>query len=134
MEEKKYIMWSDGVLTSFGVVKGKTECGRYSVANPASIAFAVVNEPVYEVDENGQVKIDEHGQPVIRTDEHGQPVMKGSLKWEMTPYVFGACLKDSADNIWTVNPNYIISDDAEYDERLIAHYETIIKLCDKHKG
>jgi hypothetical protein len=119
METKKYIMWSDGVLTSFGVVKGKTECGCYQVANPASIAFAVVNDPV----------INEHGE--VQLDDNGQPIMKGGLKWEMNPYVFGACLKDSADNIWTIKPQYIISEDAEYDERLIGHYETLVKLCDR---
>ena len=122
MEEKKYIMWSDGVLTSFGVVKGKTECGCYTVANPVSIAFAVVNEPV--LNEQGEIQM----------DDNGQPIMKGGLKWEMNPYVFGACLKDSADNIWTIKPHYIISDDAEYDERLIGHYETLVKLCDKVQG
>lgn len=122
MDTKKYIMWSDGVLTSFGVVKGKTECGNYTVGNPVSIAFAVVNEPVYN--EKGEVQMDDNGQPIV----------KGGLKWEMTPYVFGACLKDSADNIWTVKPNYIISEDAEYDERLIGHYETLIKICDKVQG
>jgi len=122
MDTKKYIMWSDGVLTSFGVVKGKTECGNYTVGNPVSIAFAVVNEPVYN--EKGEVQMDDNGQPIV----------KSGLKWEMTPYVFGACLKDSADNIWTVKPNYIISEDAEYDERLIGHYETLIKICDKVQG
>ena len=122
MDTKKYIMWSDGVLTSFGVVKGKTECGNYTVGNPVSIAFAVVNEPVYN--EKGEVQMDDNGQPIV----------KGGLKWEMTPYVFGACLKDSADNIWTVKPHYIISEDVEYDERLIGHYETLIKICDKVQG
>ena len=122
METKKYIMWSDGVLTSFGVLKEKTECGCCVVQNPVSIAFAVVNEPVYN--EKGEVQMDDNGQPIV----------KGGLKWEMTPYVFGACLKDSADNIWTVKPNYIISEDAEYDERLIGHYETLIKICDKVHG
>lgn len=134
MEEKKYIMWSDGVLTSFGVVKGKTECGCYTVENPVSIAFAVVNEPVFETDENGNVTMDAQGQPVVKIGDNGQPLMKGGLKWEMNPYVFGACLKDSADNIWTIKPHYIISDDAEYDERLIGHYETLVKLCDKVQG
>ena len=50
MEEKKYIMWSDGVLTSFGVDGGLTEDGLQKVINPVSIAFAVVNEPVLDAD------------------------------------------------------------------------------------
>ena len=70
----------------------------------------------------------------MQMDDNGQPIMKGGLKWEMNPYVFGACLKDSADNIWTIKPHYIISEDAEYDERLIGHYETLVKLCDKVQG
>ena len=117
MEEKKYIMWSDGVLTSFGVVKGKTECGCYTVANPVSIAFAVVNEPV--IDADGKVQ----------TDSSGQPVMKGGLKWEMTPYVFGACLGDATKNVWTVKPNYILDKDATFNEQLVSHYETLVGLC-----
>jgi hypothetical protein len=55
MEEKKYIMWSDGVLTSFGVAGELTAEGQ-KVINPVSIAFAVVNEPVY--DSNGEVMKD----------------------------------------------------------------------------
>ena len=116
MEEKKYIMWSDGVLTSFGI-KAESTDGRITVENPVSIHFQVVNEPVY--DENGDVMV----------DSSGQPVMKGGLKWEMTPYVFGACLTDASKNVWVINPTYILSQDAEFDRQLTDHYTTLVGLC-----
>lgn len=116
MEQKKYIMWSDGVVTSFGQLVSKSE-ETIKVKNPVIIMFQVVNEPV----------LDEKGEYVL--DENGQPKVKGGLKWDMNPYVFGACLKDSADNIWTITPKNIISEDAEYDERLIGHYSTLVRLC-----
>ena len=117
METKKYIMWSDGVLTSFGVEGGLTEDGLQKVINPVSIAFAVVNEPVLDADGN------------IQTDSNNQPIMKGGLKWEMTPYVFGACLGDATKNVWTVKPNYILDKDATFNEQLVSHYETLVGLC-----
>jgi hypothetical protein len=119
METKKYIMWSDGVVSSFGRLVETCESGALRVQNPVVVMFAAINEPV----------CDEKGEPVL--DDNGQPIMKGSLNWEMNPYIFGACLKDSADNIWTVQPRNVISEDAEFDERLIKHYETLIRLCDK---
>lgn len=109
-------MWSDGVVSSFGELVSKSE-DVIKVKNPMVVMFQVVNEPV----------LDEKGEYVL--DENGQPKIKGGLKWDMNPYVFGACLKDSADNIWTVTPKNIISEDAEYDERLVGHYTTLVRLC-----
>lgn len=128
MSKKKYIMWSDGVVSSFGELVSR-EGKDIVVKNPMVVMFQVVNEPVFELDENGNVKIDENGQPIMKFDDNGQPIMKGGLKWDMNPYVFGACLKDSGDNIWSVSANSIINEDAEFDERLIGHYTTLIRLC-----
>ena len=128
METKKYIMWSDGVVSSFGELVSR-EDKDIVVKNPMVVMFQVVNEPDFELDEKGNVKIDENGQPIMKFDDNGQPIMKGGLKWDMNPYVFGACLKDSGDNIWTVSANSIINEDAEFDERLIRHYNTLIRLC-----
>ena len=119
MDTKKYIMWSDGVVTSFGELMEKTTEGNLRVKNPVVVVFQVVQEPV--LTEEGNYKMNEAGQPEVTT----------RLKWDMNPYVFGACLKDSGDNIWTVSPSSVISDDAEYDERLLGHYNTIIRLGDK---
>ena len=128
MSKKKYIMWSDGVVSSFGELVSR-EGKDIVVKNPMVVMFQVVNEPIFELDENGNVKIDENGQPIMKFDDNGQPIMKGGLKWDMNPYVFGACLKDSGDNIWSVSANSIINEDAEFDERLIGHYTTLIRLC-----
>ena len=121
MKEKKYIMWSDGVVSSFGELVSKDET-TITVKNPVVVMFQVVNEPV--LNEKGEYQLDDNGQPII----------KGGLKWEMNPYVFGACLKDSDDNIWTVSPKCVISEDAEYDERLVGHYITLVRICDKVVG
>ena len=116
-ETKKYIMWSDGVLTSFGVAGETTSDGLKTVVNPVSIAFAVVNEPVY------------NSAGEIQKDDTGQPIMKGGLKWEMTPYVFGACLTDSSQNVWTIKPTYELSETASFNKQLVDHYETLVGLC-----
>lgn len=131
MEEKKYIMWSDGVVSSFGRLVEDCGDSTYRVQNPVVIVFTAVNEPVIEVDASGKPILDANGQPIIKRDDNGQPIMKGSLNWDMNPYIFGACLKDSEENIWTVRPKSVISADAEFDERLVKHYETLIRLCDK---
>lgn len=128
MSNKKYIMWSDGVVSSFGELVSR-EGKDIVVKNPMVVMFQVINEPVFELDENGNVKIDENGQPIMKLDDNGQPIMKGGLKWDMNPYVFGACLKDSGDNIWSVSANSIITEDVEFDERLIGHYTTLVRLC-----
>ena len=117
-KEKKYIMWSDGVVSSFGELVEQIG-DKIRVKNPVVIMFAAINEPV----------LDENGEPKLGDDGH--PIMKGSLNWDMNPYVFGACLKDSEDNIWTCTPRNVISEDAESHERLIAHYNTLIGLCDR---
>lgn len=109
-------MWSDGVVTSFGQLVSKSE-DTIKVKNPVIIMFQVVNEPVF----------DDKGEYIL--DENGHPKVKGGLKWDMNPYVFGACLKDSADNIWTVKPTNVLSEDAEFDERLVGHYTTLLRLC-----
>ena len=128
MSKKQYIMWSDGVVSSFGELVSR-EGKDIVVKNPMVVMFQVVNEPVFELDENGNVKIDEYGQPIVQRDDKGQPIMKGGLKWDMNPYVFGACLKDSGDNIWSVSANSIINEDVEFDERLIGRYTTLVRLC-----
>ena len=128
MSNKKYIMWSDGVVSSFGELVSR-DGKDIVVKNPMVVMFQVINEPVFELDENGNVKIDENGQPIMKLDDNGQPIMKGGLKWDMNPYVFGACLKDSGDNIWSVSANSIITEDVEFDERLIGHYTTLVRLC-----
>ena len=128
MSNKKYIMWSDGVVSSFGELVSR-DGKDIVVKNPMVVMFQVINEPVFELDENGNVKIDENGQPIMKIDDNGQPIMKGGLKWDMNPYVFGACLKDSGDNIWSVSANSIITEDVEFDERLIGHYSTLVRLC-----
>lgn len=128
MSKKKYIMWSDGVVSSFGELVSR-EGKDIVVKNPMVVMFQVVNEPVFELDENGNVKVDDNGQPIMKFDDNGQPIMKGGLKWDMNPYVFGACLKDSGDNIWSVSASSVISEDAEFDERLIGHYKTLVRLC-----
>ena len=111
-------MWSDGVVSSFGELVSKNDT-TITVKNPVVVVFAAINEPV--LDEKGEVKI----------DDKGQPIMKGSLNWDMSPYIFGVCLSDEDDNIWTCTPRNILNEDAQFDARLIKHYHTLIGLCSK---
>ena len=111
---EKYIMWTDGALTSLGVLHDKTEDGTIRVKNPAVIIFQTEETPM----------IDEDGKPMLDAD--GNPRYKGTLRWDITPYVFNACIK-SGENVWTGRPAYVL-EECEFVGELIRHYEHVIKV------
>lgn len=130
METKQYIMWSDGVVSSFGELVSR-DGATISVKNPVVVMFQVVNEPIPETDEKGNLRLDDYGQPIFKKDDKGEIMFKSTLKWDMNPYVFGACIKEANTNVWSITPSSIIEDGVEFDDRLISHYKTLVKLCGK---
>lgn len=106
MKEKKYIMWSDGVIAGFGervdFNNGIIDDSIY-VKDPVSVVFSVVPK------ETGG----------------------GSLNFEFTPWLFRALLVDSSKNVWKVNPNYVLDNDARFDKEFIERYEYTVKITDK---
>lgn len=63
-------MWSDGVVSSFGELVSREE-KNIVVKNPMVVMFQVINEPVFELDEKGNVKLDDNGQPIVKIDDNG---------------------------------------------------------------
>lgn len=114
MTEEKYIMWTDGALTSMGVLVSKSECGCITVKNPVVIIFQTEETPM----------LDENGEPL--KDENGAIRYKGTLRWDITPYVFNACLK-TGENIWKGRPAYVL-EECEFVDELLNHYKHVIKV------
>ena len=111
---EKYIMWTDGALTSMGILLSKTTDGCIRVKNPAVIIFQTEETPM----------MDNDGNPLL--DESGNPRYKGTLRWDITPYVFDACIK-TGENVWSGRPVYIL-EECEFVDELIRHYEHVIKV------
>ena len=110
----EYIMWTDGALTSFCKLVSKELDGTIKVKNPAVIIFQTEETPV----------MDSEGKPVL--DEDGNVRYKGTLRWEITPYVFDACIA-KGQNVWTGRPAYIL-EDCEFVSELVEHYNHMIKI------
>ena len=110
----EYIMWTDGALTSFGKLVSKELDGTIKVKNPAVIMFQTEETPIMDGD----------GKPMV--DEQGNVRYKGTLRWDITPYVFDACIK-TGENVWTGRPNYVL-EDCEFVNELIEHYNHVIKV------
>lgn len=99
-------MWSDGVIAGFGerveFSNGIIDDSIY-VKDPVSVVFSVTPK------ETGG----------------------GALSFEFTPWLFRALLVDSSKNVWKVNPNYVLDNDAEFDQEFIDRYEYTVKITDK---
>ena len=114
--EKTYIMWSDGTLSSMGELKSRELDGTLKILNPAHIVFMTEETPI----------LDEKGEPTL--DENGLPRYRGTLRWEITPYIFGACLQKDTENLWTITPKYILENNT-FEPMIIENYEHIIRVC-----
>lgn len=99
-------MWTDGVIAGFGervdFNNGIIDDSIY-VKDPVSVVFRVAPK------ETGG----------------------GSLSFEFTPWLFRALLVDSSKNVWKVNQNNVLDNDAEFDPEFIERYEYTVKITDK---
>lgn len=104
MKENKYLIWTDGVLTSMATLVNSNLDGTYTVKNPVNIVFATEQVPV-----------------------EGDPTkVKGRLTFEMTPFVFGACFEDGISE-WTVKPTHVMNNPKPH-ATLIESYEHTIRV------
>lgn len=104
MKEKKYIIWSDGVLTSMGVLVSHDPLlgNCYTVENPVSIVFATEQVPV-----------------------EGDPMkVKSVLRFDMTPFVFGACFNEGK-SVWNVRPAHVVLEGTPSDKLIDSYNHTI---------
>lgn len=103
----EYILWSDGVLTSMAVLGKSLGEGRYEVVNPANIVFSMEQKPV-------------EGKP-------GE--FQGVLRFDITPYIFGACLTEGSAGKWIVKPLHVLDTAGSgLNKQLIDAYEHTIKV------
>lgn len=107
--KKEYLMWTDGVFTLFGVKLGK-DGDTYTVADPVTVV------PTTE-----QEALDDKG------------TSRSIMRFEITPLVFRAVLKNQEANIWKVKPTYVL-DSAEFEDGLISQYEYIVKATERLAG
>lgn len=107
--KKEYLMWTDGVFTLFGVKLGK-DGDIYTVADPVTVV------PTTE-----QEALDDKG------------ASRSIMRFEITPLVFRAVLKNQNSNIWKIKPAYIL-DGVEFEDGLINQYEYIIKATERPTG
>lgn len=107
--KKEYLMWTDGVFTLFGVKLSK-DGDVYTIADPVTVV------PTTE-----QEALDDKG------------TSRSIMRFEITPLVFRAVLKDQNSNIWKIKPSYVL-DGVEFEDGLINQYEYIIKATERPTG
>lgn len=108
MAKEKYILFSDGDVTSFGEFVGKdSESGKYLVKNPAYIGF----ERVTVADES--------------SENEGLAKIRYQLKAHFAPYVPTSAIV-KGDNTWKVTAKHVLDLDTEFHEGLIADYKAQI--------
>lgn len=105
--EKKYKMWSDGNVTSFGELVG-TEGDALLIKHPAYVIFDVSDRP-YETPE-GTVGYKKH------------------MSFHVTPYMFPAVVREG-DMVWKINPRHSMHKDPVFHEKLIEIYNNVIELA-----
>lgn len=107
---KNYILWSEGDLTSFGELVGTSEDGKKLVKNPAYVTFELVAEDK-EDKKDGLKKLVYH--------------------WQAR---FGAYLPQPAikfgDNVWKVNAKHVLGSDTVLQDGIIEDYKAQLGLKD----
>ena len=102
---KKYILFSDGDVTSFGELVGSDKDGKHLVKNPAYIGFEQFAEE--------------------QTEKDGLKTLKYKLRARFAPYIpMSALVK--GDNTWKVTAKHVLDNDSEFHPSLIEDYETQI--------
>jgi hypothetical protein len=101
----KFIMWSDGVVTSIGIDASNTTLysgsGKLLIKDPVAVIFSTGEE----VDE--------------ATGER-----QARLNFEMVPYLFGALLEDG-DNIWEIDARHVLQNHSISSALKNTYYNTV---------
>lgn len=106
-DNKKYLMWSDGNVTSFGELISR-EGNTIKVKNPTFVIFDVSSVP--------------------RQDENGNMIMQKHLDYHVVPYVFPACI-EKGEMIWDITPRHVFNPEAEFESTLLTIYNNVIRLA-----
>lgn len=106
-DNRTFVMWSDGNITSFGVLLSE-ENGTLKVKNPAYVIFDVRDE--------------------MRQRTDGTLEKKKMLSWHVQPYVFPAVI-DGGEMVWDIHPRHIFNREATYNKTLVEIYDNVIALA-----
>ena len=99
-KKTKYILWSDGDVTSFGEYVG-SDGDKKLVRNPAYIGFEQFAEE--------------------QTEKDGLKTLKYKLRARFAPYIPTSALA-KGDNTWKVTTKHLLDLDTEFHESLIEDY------------
>lgn len=105
--KEEYVIWSDGVLTSMGVLVDRLENGKLSVKNPVTIVFSMEQQPIAGTE----------------NDADG-PKFRSVLRFDMTPYIFGVCL-DEGSSVWEISPLHALSKGSVNNQLIDAYKNTV---------
>lgn len=106
---KKYILFSDGDVTSFGELVGNDKDGKYLVKNPAYIGF----EP-FTVEEE---------------DENKLKRLKTQLRARFAAYIPTSALI-KGDNTWKITAKHVLDMDSQFHPSLIEDYKAQLGIKD----
>ena len=109
VNDKNYILWSEGDLTSFGELVGTSEDGKKLVKNPAYVTFELVADK--KEDEDGLEKLVYHWQA-----RFGAYLPRPAIK--------------SGDNVWKVNAKHILDSETVLQSAIIEDYKSQLGLKD----
>lgn len=100
MKEDKFVIWSDGAITSMGVVADGIVTGdKMLIKDPVSVIFSTSE----------------------MQDEDGK--MQGRLNFEMIPYIFGALV--NGDNVWSIDARHVLQNSDINEQLKMIYYHTI---------
>ena len=102
-EEKKFLVWSDGNVVSFGVLVGQEDGGICLAKDPCYLVFVMRQVQEKQADDTVQV-VDK-------------------MFSEIMPFVVKHALKDPESCIWKIAPKHVMCPEAVLDDGLIAQYE-----------
>lgn len=102
-----FVMWSDGMVTSMGVLKKKLENGKLLVDSPVSVVFSTSN-----------------GKNTEGKDE-------ARLNFEIIPYLFGALLT-SGSNTWEIDARHLLQNN-NISEALVNAYKRTVEVTNSVK-
>lgn len=105
--KETYIMWSDGMVTSMGILQKRLDSGKLLVLNPVSVIFSTSN----------------------RKNAEGKD--EARLNFEIIPYLFGALLT-SGSNVWEIDARHVLQNH-NISEALINVYNHTIEITDNVK-
>lgn len=112
--KEKYVIWNDGMgISGIGtLVENKDDA--IIVKNPCTVVFTAGNEEL-------------PGQENVPVE---QRKYRGTLRFDIQPYIFGACIA-SGKNVWKIRNVSTLDQNVELDENLVNAYLRVVATTSK---